>query len=63
MKKLLLNTLVLASVVGVAACASTGAADKDETLTQAPYSESRTVGDAPAPVESADQVFDSKQVK
>jgi hypothetical protein len=65
MKKLLMNALVLASVVGVAACASGGASETDETLTQAPYAEERTVGNAPAQetVRSAEPVFESKQVK
>ena len=65
MKKLLMNTLVLASVVGVAACASNGTSQTDETLTQAPYAEERTVGNAPAQetVRSAEPVFESKQVK
>jgi ABC-type glycerol-3-phosphate transport system substrate-binding protein len=65
MTKLLMNVLVLASVVGVAACSSTGGANTDETLTQAPYAEERTVGNAPAQetVQSAEPVFESKQVK
>ena len=65
MKKLLMNALVLASVVGVAACATEGSSTQDETLTQAPYAEERTVGNAPAQetVRSADPVFESKQVK
>lgn len=63
MKKLLMSALVLGSVVGVAACSSTGTSD--QTLTQAPYSEERTVGNAPAQetVQSAEPVFQSKQVK
>lgn len=65
MTKLLMNVLVLASVVGVAACSSTGASSTDETLTQAPYAEERTVGNAPAQttVRSAEPVFESRQVK
>lgn len=65
MTKLLMNVLVLASVVGVAACSSTGGTATDETLTQAPYAEERTVGNAPAQetVRSAEPVFESKQVK
>ncbi len=65
MTKLLMNVLFLASVVGVAACASNGASSTDETLTQAPYAEERTVGNAPAQetVQSADPVFESKQTK
>ncbi len=65
MTKLLMNVMVLASVVGVAACSSTGSSTTDETLTQAPYAEERTVGNAPAQttVQSAEPVFESKQVK
>ncbi len=65
MTKLLMNVLFLASVVGVAACSSTGSSQTDETLTQAPYSEERTVGNAPAQesVQSAEPVFESRQVK
>jgi ABC-type glycerol-3-phosphate transport system substrate-binding protein len=65
MKKLLMNALVLASVAGVAACASGSANTTDETLTQAPYAEERTVGNAPAEqtVRSAEPVFESRQVK
>lgn len=65
MKKLLMNALVLASVAGVAACASEGGTATDETLTQAPYAEERTVGNAPAQetVQSAEPVFESRQVK
>ncbi len=65
MTKLLMNVLFLASVVGVAACASSGTASQDETLTQAPYAEERTVGNAPATetVQSADPVFENKQMK
>ena len=65
MKKLIMNALVLASVVGVAACASEGGTATDETLTQAPYAEERTIGNAPATttVQSAEPVFESKQVK
>lgn len=65
MTKLLMNVLVLASVVGVAACSSNSDSNTDETLTQAPYAEERTVGNAPATttVQSAEPVFESKQVK
>lgn len=64
MKKLLMNALVLTSVAGVAACAST-AGTSDQTLTQAPYAEERTVGSAPARevVQSAEPVFETRQVK
>ena len=65
MTKLLMNVLFLASVVGVAACSATGTSQTDETLTQAPYAEERTVGNAPAreSVQSAEPVFESRQVK
>lgn len=65
MKKLLMNALVLGSVVGVAACSTSGSSQTDETLTQAPYAEERTVGRAPAQetVRSAEPVFESRQVK
>lgn len=65
MTKFLMNALFLASVAAVAACASTGPSDQEETLTQAPYAEERTVGAEPAPatVKSAEPVFESKQVK
>ena len=64
MKKLL-NVMVLASVAGLAACATEGSSTQDETLTQAPYAEERTVGNQPAgqTVQSAEPVFESKQVK
>lgn len=65
MKKLLMNVLVIGSVAGVAACSSTGTLSSDETLSQAPYAEERTVGHAPAQqtVRSAEPVFQSRQVK
>lgn len=65
MTKLLMNVLFLASVVGVAACSTAGTSQSDETLTQAPYAEERTVGNAPAQesVQSAEPVFESRQVK
>ena len=66
MKKLLTTALVLGSVFGVAACSSDGASDTgDETLTQAPYAQERTVGAEPAKetVKSAEPVFESKQMK
>lgn len=60
-----MNVLFLASVVGVAACSTAGTSQSDETLTQAPYAEERTVGNAPAQesVQSAEPVFESRQVK
>ncbi len=65
MTKLLMNVLFLASVVGLAACSSTGTMNSEETLTQAPYAEERTVGRAPAAgtVSSAEPVFESRQMK
>lgn len=63
MKKLLMTALLLSSVIAVAACSSTGETPADETLTQAPYAQDRTVGNAPVPVTSAEPVFQSKQVK
>ena len=65
MTKLFMNVLFMATVVGLAACSSTGTtSSSEETLTQAPYAEERTVGNAPAEaVQSAEPVFESKQVK
>lgn len=67
MKKLLTMTLVLGSTVALAACASDNSfSQADESLTAAPYSESRTVGSTPArapAVRSAAPVFESRQVK
>jgi hypothetical protein len=67
MKKLLLTTLLAGSTALVAACAGdNNYSQADETLTQAPYAEERTVGasEAPAPVvRSAAPVFESRQVK
>ncbi len=67
MKKLLLSTLVLGSTALLAACASDNQySQADETLTQAPYAEERTVGTSPAQapvVRSAAPVFESRQVK
>lgn len=69
MKKFLTTALVLGSTVAVAACSSQGYSDKDldGSLLQAPYSEERTVGKTnavrPAPVRSAEPVFESRQVK
>lgn len=62
MKKLLTTALMLGSVVAVAACTSSGTSELDETRTQAPFGEERTVGyepyRAPAPVRSAEPVFE-----
>jgi hypothetical protein len=70
MKKLLTTLLVAGSTVALAACASDNNFDQtDETLTQAPFAEERTVGASEAPVRrapvvrSAQPVFESRQVK
>lgn len=64
MKKLLTTAALLGSVMAVSACASDGMSQEDETLTQAPYAEERTVGpDQKAPVRSAEPVFERRQVK
>ena len=67
MKKLLTATLLLGSVVAVSACTGNGTSELDETRTQAPYSDERTVGyepyQAPAPVKSAEPVFEQKTYK
>jgi len=73
MKNTLLSTLVLGSTVALAACGyNSSANDLDGALTQAPYSEERTIGasgntvtmKAPtASVKSAEPVFESSQVK
>jgi len=74
MKKLLLTTMVLGSTVAVAACSGMSAEEAlDGGLTNAPYTEERTIGatggnvvvsngSAPA-VRSAEPVFTSRQVK
>ena len=65
MKKYLTSMLALAGIVALSACAADGSAQEDETLTQAPYAEERTVGPAErAPVvRSAEPVFVEKQMK
>ena len=67
MKKFLTTALILGSTVAVAACAANGNSDTDldGTMLQAPYAEERTVGKttAPAPVRSAEPVFERKQMK
>ncbi len=68
MKKLLTSALVLGSTIAVAACSTSGTSERDldGAMTNAPYSEERTVGasQAPAPVvRSAAPVFESRQTK
>lgn len=67
MKTLLTATLLLGSVVAVSACSATGTSELDETRTQAPYADERTVGyepyQAPAPVKSAEPVFEQRTYK
>lgn len=67
MKKLLVTTMILGSTALLAACAGNGSY-QGETLTQAPYSEERTVGASQAParapvVRSAAPVFEQRQLK
>lgn len=65
MKKLLTTAALLGSVLAVSACASDGNYSEDETMTQAPYAEERTVGpeDRAQTVRSAEPVFERRQVK
>jgi len=65
MKKLLSSAAILGSLVALAACSSMGGSEQDETLTQAPYAEERTVGpdDRMETVRSAEPEFDRRQVK
>lgn len=69
MKKFLTTALVLGSTVAVAACSAQGYSDTDldGSMLQAPYAEERTVGKTnavrPAPVRSAEPVFERRQVK
>jgi hypothetical protein len=64
MKKLLTTAALLGSVLAVSACATDGSSQEDETLTQAPYAEERTVGpEDKAQVRSAEPVFERRQVK
>ncbi len=65
MKKYLASTLALLGVVALSACAADGSSHEDETLTQAPYAEERTVGpEQRAPVvRSAEPVFVERQMK
>ena len=60
MKKLIATVLMLGSVTALAACTSNGTTELDETRTQAPYSDERTVGYEryePSNVRSAEPVF------
>lgn len=65
MKKYMTSMLAVAGVVALSACASDGSSRQDETLTQAPYAEERTVGpEQRAPVvRSAEPVFVERQMK
>lgn len=66
MKKLLTSAVVLGSVLVLGACQTAGTSEQDatETLTQAPYADDRTVGrNDPAPVRSAEPVFEKRQMK
>ncbi len=69
MKKFLMTALVLGSTVAVAACSTQGYSDNDlnGSMFQAPYAEERTVGKnnavRPAPMRSAEPVFERRQVK
>lgn len=64
MKKLIAMAALLGSVAALSACAGTGGSSaQDETLTQAPYAESRTVGPKEDAVRSAEPVFEKRQVK
>jgi hypothetical protein len=63
MKKLIAMVALLGSVAALSACAGSGSATQDETLTQAPYAENRTVGPQDGNVRSAEPVFEKRQVK
>ena len=64
MKKILANLCVVAVLGFTAACSTHGHSEPDETLTQAPYAEERTVGDGPVSrVRSAQPVFERRQRK
>ncbi len=62
MKKLVASLCLLGSVVALSACDSTGEGYVD---TQPPYASERTAGatPAPAPVQSAEPVFEKKVTK
>lgn len=61
------TALMLGSLTAIAACSATGTSELDETRTQAPYAEERTVGYEPykaaTPVRSAEPVFEEKTMK
>lgn len=66
MKKLFVTALMLGSVTALAACAASGSSELDETRTEAPYAEERTVGYepySPPPVKSAEPVFERATTK
>jgi hypothetical protein len=63
MKKLIAMAALLGSVVALSACAGDGMSNQDETLTQAPYAENRTVGPQDSGMRSAEPVFEKRQVK
>jgi hypothetical protein len=67
MKKFVLSMMVLGSAGALAACGNADA-QRDATLTQAPYAEERTVGATAEPVRrpvvrSAQPVFEERQMK
>ena len=65
MKKLLATVCIIGSTLALTACDSTGSGYVD---TQPPYAQERTAGEAPAmaapaPVKSAEPVFEKKVTK
>ncbi|OFW87126.1 MAG: hypothetical protein A3J37_08355 [Alphaproteobacteria bacterium RIFCSPHIGHO2_12_FULL_45_9] len=63
MKKLLATACIIGSTLALTACDTTGSGYVD---TQPPYAQERTVGSAPvapAPVKSAEPVFEKKVTK
>jgi len=65
MKKLLATACIIGSTLALTACDTTGSGYVD---TQPPYAQERTVGavtptPAPAPVKSAEPVFEKKVTK
>jgi len=66
MKNLFTYAFVFGSAIALAACASTTTnSGQEETRTQAPYAEERTVGveEEVMVVRSAEPVFERRQVK